>query len=251
MVTVAFLQYAGSGPMRHEEKLLTEGSGRCGIPIEYYSIKSIHRRKLPLSAETFIAGDMDAMNSAMRQLGIPLPAPDDYPVCLRSFLRRKVWESTLGEVERGLDAGLTSPVFVKPAQRRKRFTGEVFYSERDVAVLGNVSRRQQVWCSEVVRWLVESRVYVVDARIVTVDRYEGDSSVALDLEVVESAIAEYHRSGAAPSAYGIDFGVLETGETALIEVNDGYALGAYDIAADRYTELLMRRWRELLNTVRS
>lgn len=237
--------------MRREEKLLTEGLGRCGVSIEYYSIKAIHRRKLPLGAETFIAGDMDAMHGAMRQLGIPIPAPDDYPVCLRDFLRRRVWESTLGEVERGLEEGAASAVFVKPAQRRKRFTGEVFYSERDVAVLGNVSRHQRVWCSEVVHWLVEYRVYVVDARIVAVDRYDGDGSVSLDLEVVEAAIADFHCSGAAPRAYGIDFGVLATGETALIEVNDGYALGAYDIAADRYTELLLCRWRELLTSVGS
>lgn len=250
MFTIAFLQYAGSGPMRHEEKLLTEGLGRCGIPIEYYAIKSIHRRKLPLGAGTFIAGDLDAMHSAMRQLRIPIPEPDDYPAYLRSFLRRKVWESTLGEVERGLDTGSVSALFVKPAQRRKGFTGEVFYSERDVAALGNISRRQRVWCSEVVRWLVEYRIYVVDTRIVAVDRYEGDGSVSLDLGLVESAIAEYRHSGVAPKAYGMDFGVLATGETALIEVNDGYSLGAYDIAADRYTDLLMCRWGELLTTVR-
>ncbi|MGW4531036.1 ATP-grasp domain-containing protein [Nocardia sp. NPDC004340] len=59
-----------------------------------------------------------------------------------------------------------------------------------------------------------------------------------------------HRSGTAPSAYGIDFGVLSTGENALVEANDGYALGAYAITADRYTELIMRRWSELLASAR-
>ncbi|MEV0041976.1 hypothetical protein AB0H60_00355 [Nocardia rhamnosiphila] len=38
----------------------------------------------------------------------------------------------------------------------------------------------------------------------------------------------------------MDFGMPTTGETALIEVDDGYALGAYDIAADPHTELLLR-----------
>ncbi|WP_308213005.1 ATP-grasp domain-containing protein [Nocardia amikacinitolerans] len=121
------------------------------------------------------------------------------------------------------------------------------YSERDFAALGNVSRRQRVWCSEVVTWVAEFRVYVIDHRVVAVDRYDGDGS-ALDMDVVESAVAAYHRSGTAPSAYGIDFGVLANGETALVEANDGYALGAYDIAADRYTELVLRRWSELVET---
>ncbi|MGM7644396.1 ATP-grasp domain-containing protein [Nocardia sp. JW2] len=48
----------------------------------------------------------------------------------------------------------------------------------------------------------------------------------------------------------MDFGVLANGDTALVEVNDGYALGAYRIAADHYTELVMARWRELLGAVK-
>ncbi|MCP2296618.1 protein of unknown function (DUF4343) [Nocardia amikacinitolerans] len=74
------------------------------------------------------------------------------------------------------------------------------------------------------------------------------SAISWAPDVVESAVAAYHRSGAAPSAYGIDFGVLANGETALVEANDGYALGAYDLAADRYTELVLRRWSELVET---
>ncbi|TQM32395.1 ATP-grasp domain-containing protein [Nocardia bhagyanarayanae] len=248
--SVAFLQYAGSGPMRHEEELLEKGLRRRGIPIRYYSVKRIHRRQLPLGPETFIAGDMDAMHGAMKQLRIPVPQPDDYPESLREFLRRRVWTSTLGEIEHAVENGSAPAVFVKPSERRKSFTGALCYSERDFAAFGNVSRRQRVWCSEVVTWVAEYRVYVIDGRVIGVDRYDGDGSVPLDMDVVESAIATYHRSGTAPSAYGIDFGVLTNGETALVEANDGYALGAYDIAADQYTELVLRRWRELVDGAR-
>ncbi|GAB4586698.1 ATP-grasp domain-containing protein [Nocardia sp. IFM 10818] len=246
MITTAFLQYSGKGPVRHEETLLEEGLRGRGIPVQYYTIKRIHRRQLPLGVGTFIAGDMDAMHGAMRQLGIAAPEPDDYPAGLREFLRRRVWRSTLGEVERGLESGAVSATFVKPAERRKNFTGAVCYSERDIAALGNISRRQRVWCSEVVRWVAEYRVYVIDQEVVWIDRYDGDAAVRLDRDVVEAAVGAYRRSGTAPCAYGIDFGVLADGETALVEVNDGYALGAYGISADLYTELVMRRWSELL-----
>ncbi|MEV0355501.1 ATP-grasp domain-containing protein [Nocardia sp. NPDC050697] len=248
MITSAYLQYAGSGPMRHEEQLLDECLRRRGIPVRYYTIKRILRRQLPLSPETFIAGDMDAMHGAMRQLGIPIPAPDDYPSSLREFRRREVWTATLGAVERALGDGSLPPTFVKPADRRKGFTGAVCYSERDIAELGTVSRRQRVWCSEVVEWLAEHRVYVNDQRIVAVDRYAGDESVRLDLGVVRSAVAAYHRSGTAPAAYGLDFGVLADKRTALVEANDGYALGAFGITADDYTDLVVRRWCELLES---
>ncbi|MFC8528850.1 ATP-grasp domain-containing protein [Nocardia sp. NPDC057227] len=248
MLTTAFLQYAGSGPMRHEEQLLAEGLRRRGIPVRYYTVKRILRRQLPLGPDTFIAGDTDAMHGAMRQLGIPLPAPDDYPGSLREFLRRKVWTSTLGEVERALGDGSLPPTFVKPAERRKGFTGAVCYSDRDVAQLGPVSRRQRVWCSEAVKWLAEFRVYAFEQRVVAVDRYAGDRSIQLDMEVVRTAVAAYRASGEAPTAYGIDFGILANGETALVEANDGYALGAFGITADDYTELVVRRWRELLES---
>jgi hypothetical protein len=66
------------------------------------------------------------------------------------------------------------------------------------------------------------------------------------MSTVNQALLEYRKSGEAPSAYGIDFGVLESGQTALVEANDGYALGAYKIAAEPYTDLLVRRWQELL-----
>ncbi|MFE3229059.1 ATP-grasp domain-containing protein [Nocardia sp. NPDC059228] len=250
MITTAFLQYSGKGPMRHEESLLEAGLRQRGIPVCYYTIKRIHRRQLPLGANTFIAGDMDAMHGAMRQLHITVPEPDDYPTSLRAFLRRRVWPSTLGEVERALETGAVPPTFVKPADRRKSFSGLVCYSERDIAALGNISRRQRVWCSEVVGWAAEYRVYVVDQRIVSVDHYDGDAAVLLDMTAVEAAVVAHLSSGTAPRAYGIDFGVLATGETALVEANDGYALGAYSIDADSYTELIMRRWSELLESAR-
>lgn len=110
MFTTAFLQHSGKGPLRHEESLLETGLRRRGIPVEYYTVKRIHRRQLPLGPRTFIAGDMDAMHGAMRQLGIPIPEPDDYPDCLSGFLHRRVWASTLGEIERAVENGSAPPV---------------------------------------------------------------------------------------------------------------------------------------------
>jgi hypothetical protein len=84
-------------------------------------------------------------------------------------------------------------------------------------------------------------------KIVSIDPYSGDQGVRLDLVALDSALAAYRGSGEAPSAYGIDFGVLTSGETALVEANDGYALGAYQISGRDYTDLLFTRWAELLS----
>ncbi|MFE6857229.1 ATP-grasp domain-containing protein [Nocardia sp. NPDC057668] len=246
MFTIAYLQHAGSGPLRHEEALLTAGLLERGIPVRHYTIKRVHRRQLPLGPDTFLAGDMDAVHGALRQLGVPIPEPDDYPDCLREFLHRKVWTCTLGELERAMETGSVPPTFVKPADRRKSFTGAVCWSGRDIAALGNVTRRQRIWCAEVVTWVSEYRVYVIDADVVGVDHYDGDASVPVDMGVVREALAKYRASRTAPAAYAIDFGVLADGRTALVEANDGYALGAYKIDAAAYTDLVLLRWQELL-----
>ena len=221
---------------------------RRGTPVVLYTLKRIHRRELPLSSDTFIAGDMDAMHGAMHQLGIDIPAPNDYPESLAPFLCRRVWKSTLGDVERGIFGEAGQAVFVKPSALRKSFTGRVVGNSGDFLEMGRVSRRQEVWCSDLVTWKSEFRVYVIDAEIVGIDHYAGDRNASLDLNTVTRALRAFRESGEAPSAYGIDFGVLATGESALVEANDGYSLGAYELAAKPYTDLLVRRWCELLQT---
>jgi hypothetical protein len=251
MFEVAFLEDLGSGRLRIEEKMLKSEFEHRGVPVELYTIKRIQRRNLPLSDKTFISGNMDAMHGAMSQLGIDIPAPNDYPASLTPFLHRRIWKSTLGDVEQRAFREAGPPVFVKPSERRKNFTGAVVEFSQDLMQIGAVSRRQEVWCSDVVKWKSEFRVYVVDDQIVAVDHYDGDPNVTIDMETIRQAVLEYRMSGEAPSAYGIDFGVLQGGQTALVEANDGYALGAYTIAAKPYTDLVVRRWQELLGTRKS
>ena len=46
----------------------------------------------------------------------------------------------------------------------------------------------------------------------------------------------------------MDFGVTAQGQTVMIEVNDGYALGSYGLFYPRYAQLLSARWAELTRT---
>lgn len=49
--------------------------------------------------------------------------------------------------------------------------------------------------------------------------------------------------------YGINFGVTSKGETLLVEVNEGYALGCYGLFLDLYVKLIITRWAELTDTL--
>ena len=142
---------------------------------------------------------MDAMHGAMEQLGIEVPPPNDFPGSLSSCFSRKVWRSTLDTVEtRIYETG--SPVSAKPAGRRKLLAGQVFSGPDDLYLVSGVSRQEPVWCSEVVTWISEYRVYVINETIVAVEHYFGDPSVGLCLETVGEALRAYQASGEAPAA---------------------------------------------------
>lgn len=246
MIDRAFIQEQGNGRLRKEEQLVFEELNCRGIPIALYTEKRIHRRQLPLDSESLVVGDLPCILGALKQLSIPEPEPNDYPASLSEFLHRRIWRSTLGKLELQLRNGNYPPTFAKPATRRKRFTGCTFYSECDLSQVCGVSRQEKLLCSEVVTWLSEYRIYVVQSEIRSVDYYAGDPGVAIDLEEIRRAIQALDKAGDSCAGYAIDFGVLASGETALVEMNDGFAIGAYRIDRKNYTDLIWARWEELL-----
>ncbi|MEH2229439.1 MAG: ATP-grasp domain-containing protein [Nostoc sp.] len=224
MISKAFIQEQGNGRLRHEEQLVSEELRARGIPITFYTQKRIQRRQLALDNESLVVGDMPCILGAIKQLGIPEPEPNDYPASLKNFMHRRTWTSTLEQLEIELRKGRYAPTFAKPATRRKRFTGYVFESEYDLCQVYRVSRQEPLLCSEVVSWVSEYRIYVVHSQIRSIDHYDGNPNIVLDIEKVLCAIQALDNAGESIAGYTIDFGVLDSGETALVEMNDGLQL---------------------------
>ncbi|BAY78800.1 hypothetical protein NIES25_52780 [Nostoc linckia NIES-25] len=250
MISKAFIQEQGNGRLGHEEQLVSEELRARGIPITFYTQKRIHRRQLALDNESLVVGDMPCILGAIKQLGIPEPEPNDYPASLKNFMHRRTWTSTLEQLEIELSKGRYAPTFAKPATRRKRFTGYVFESEYDLCQVYGVSRQEPLLCSEVVSWVSEYRIYVVHSQIRSIDHYDGNPNIVLDIEKVLCAIQALDNAGESIAGYAIDFGVLDSGETALVEMNDGFAIGAYKIDRKNYTDMILARWQELLMSVK-
>lgn len=246
MIKKAFILQKGTGHFHHEEGMIVQELEKRGIPYRSYSQKHILRRQLPLDRESLVVGGKDEIYGALKQLDIPIPKPDSYPLPLRPFLHRKVWESTLGKEERNITVLDQPPTFLKPLGREKCFTGRVFSTYADFRTL-NISAKEPVYCSEVIEWLSEYRVYICDGSIRSIDHYDGDESIKVDVTEVEKAIEVLRVSDFYISGLSLDFGVLKSGETALVEMNDAFALGAYEIGAKDYTDLIITRWEELLS----
>lgn len=50
----------------------------------------------------------------------------------------------------------------------------------------------------------------------------------------------------APIGYGIDWAVTDSGETLLMELNDGFSLGNYGCRGHHYTAVIEARWRQFM-----
>lgn len=246
MITRAYVQEQGNGRLGPEERGLIEGLGNLGIPAELFTRKQIARRRLPIDRGTVVAGEVPSVPGALRQLGVEPPRPNDYPVCLRHLLHRRVWSSTVRRLKEGLFEGAVPPAFAKPSGRQKRFTGRVFASPDDLIHLEGASGSTTIHCAEPVRWTSEHRVYVVRGRVVGIRHYAGEPAVSLDDAVVSEAVRRLQQSGETTAGYGLDLGVLDDGRTALVEWNDGFSLGSYGLDAGSYTELILARWSELV-----
>ncbi|MFP2927519.1 ATP-grasp domain-containing protein [Pyxidicoccus sp. 3LG] len=245
MLQRAFIQEEGQGRMEPEMRELRDELRERGVPTELFTAKRLERRQLPLTRDTLVAGYVPTVLGALKQLGIEPPPTKDYPPSLAPLLRRRMWTSTVRQLTEDLAALASPPVFAKPVGRRKRFTGQVFSTLDDRIYLERASLSTPLICSEVVHWLSEYRVFVVRGAIVGIRHYAGDKALSVDEATVREAVRLLESSGEATAGYGVDFGVLDTGETALVEWNDGFSLGSYGLERGRYTDLTVARWCEL------
>lgn len=257
MVRQVFLQEYGNGKLNSEGESLYRELKKRDYPITLFTPKQLYRRWLKLDCKSFVAGELPLVLSALKQLKISFVKIDDYPESLAKFFHRTIWQSSLGKLEATLYQGRNKPIFAKPANRSKRFTGKIFDSFHDLWVVSRVSRQEKIWCSEVVYWLNEYRVYLIkdrnsDSQIVGIYPYnlEQHKTVEkIDLSIVREAIQCLDDAGESVAGYALDFGILETGETALIEMNDGFSLGNYGLSDRLYTNLILARWEELIKLI--
>jgi hypothetical protein len=245
MITKAYIHEYGNNHLEPEHRDVMEVLASRGIPCELFTTKKLARNQLLLSSTTFVVGNHPTMSSVFKRMGLS-PINDSYPQPLEQYLGRKIWTSTIGKLLAQHNLNETAGIFVKPKSKAKLFTGFIIQSAYDLLQLEQFSKETEVYCSTLVNWLSEFRIFVNLCKIVGIKHYAGDSTLTPDIALIEKAIHDLAHSTATTAAYGIDFGVLDNGQTTLIEWNDGFALGSYGLDKTVYTDLLLARWEEIL-----
>jgi hypothetical protein len=203
-----------------------------------------------LKAGALPVGSVEFVRAAMALAEVPEPPNLSYATEALSFLHRDV---SLISAERARRLG---PIFVKPVET-KLFTGFVFDGREPRASLSSHTLDQlrvfeampadaSVWVSTPVAWLSEWRYYVQEGVVRGKARYdsEDDEDAPLpDFQIVQECI----KALSIKHPFAIDLGVLSTGQTALVEVNDAWAIGLYSgaLSPREYFEFLHARWASL------
>ncbi len=215
-----------------------DGFRKMGWEIVTFS-RFDNSRLTDLRREDVVVGFIEDVNNALVKLEIEPPTEINYPDELTNFLGRKIWRSQINYIAKHPEQW---NIFIKPATLAKKFKGRLLTSAKDLISCGDEFEDTEIWCSEPVNFLAEWRCFVRYGEILGVKSYYGDWRVHFDSQVIENAIAAYQ---SAPAGYAADFGVTDKGETLLIEVNDGYSIGAYGLFPADYARLLASRWAQV------
>lgn len=247
MIEKAYIHEYGNKKLEPEHQDVIDVLEKRNIGYELFTDKKIFRNQLNIDGTTFVAGNHFVFSSIFRKYKIN-PPTDCYPQCLRPYLLRNVWTTTIRDLLKNMDGEL-QPVFVKPKSDTKLFTGFRMESASDLYLLADFPKNTELYCSQSVDWKAEYRVFVNQSKIVGIRLYDGDEQYQPDMEVIRNAVQDLENSEEKTGGYGIDFGVLSDGRTALVEWNDGYALGSYGLDKEIYTDLLLERWSEIADSL--
>lgn len=158
----------------------------------------------------------------LKILGKPV-IPEYYPDFLSPRLFRKIWKTN--------EWPLGKKVFIKPADKYKRFTGFI----TDGTYRGK--KKGPYWCSEVVHFKNEWRYYISNGKIVENGWYWGDE---LEMPYAPPLMLEPFF----PSNYcgAVDFGDMD-GYLVLVEANHPFACGWYGKDPRKYTQWIIDGWQ--------
>lgn len=155
-------------------------------------------------------------------LGVDV-VPDYYPNFLADHLHRKIWKSD--------DWPLGERIFIKPADKYKRFNG--FVTNKGY----KGKKRGPYWCSEAVDFENEWRYYISHGVVLASGWYWGDEEKQPEPPDLQMAFPESY-CGA------VDFGTLRghPDTLTLVEANHPFACGWYGADHKAYTQWIVDGW---------
>lgn len=241
-----YLQRYNGNKLGREEQAVLLHATMEQLPVSYFTYEQLENGACQPVKGDLVVGSVEACRLALKLQGKSLPSPIYYPKVLGRFLHRRVFPGSKRDIILSIAQGY--PIFAKPKDDWKTFVGQVFDQESGFSIIQSIDEHTMLYLSEVVEFDSEYRVYVKDHKIIACCQYSGDEDGCPDMSKIQEAveILKAERNGPFSSTYAFDWGILKTGETAIVEMNDAFAIGKYKgISNKDYYEFLKERWNEL------
>lgn len=245
-----YIKAINNHPLLHEGwNCLEEFKNRKASKIHLYETFS----QIPLDRNTLLIADIDDTKEFFDRMNWNVDMRITQPLDLISSKYWKRWLNTEYVQSKGSysrnhrripkEENGDFPFFVKPAVT-KVFPAQICHTEKEWKELyESLPDDTELIISEVVNFVSEWRVYVLEGKILGIFNYLGEAYTFPNIKVINKIIQEFKQ---APIGYSLDVGVLDDGETAIVEINDGWSLGNYGLSPQLYTRLICARWREIL-----
>lgn len=192
------------------------------------------------SKQDVIVGSVEATEHFFKLIDVPIPNYLGYPESLKKYLHRNITVSKFSEI-----GDKPFPYFVKPKNGVKSFTGSIVANDNQKKLLvtfGDVVDDTELYVSDPVDFQSEFRCFVHKGELKGIQYYAGDFRKFPNVDIIESMIRDYSDCNV---AYTLDVGIIEGGETALVEVNDMWAIGSYGFDAKIYVRMCIDRLMEI------
>lgn len=208
------------------------GLVQAGSRVRFYE----HIHDVPVNRSHCVIGDIEDTEFYFVMLQLYPEKDIRFPIKLK--YKKEFWKR---EIESGQTFPNTPfPKFIKPYWKLKEF--EPFIAKNYKEAMDKGSNFLNI-ISEPVKFLTEYRCFILEKELIGAQFYAGDQNLMPNLKLIPKIISEYSN---APVAYTCDLGVLDNGETAIVEFNDAWACGCYGLEPRLYARWLKARWIEIL-----
>jgi hypothetical protein len=209
-----------------------------------------HIESVPGDPENVLVASVEESRRWLENYGYKVPEAINPIMFGPHYLRRRIW--TAESVEAFMEGNPAYPVFGKPLSQIKGFTGTVLNNQFDAhLVLRDYSG--PLMLSEVVNFVSEWRLYVNRRKIVGLKHYRGDHLEFPDTDFIQDCL-RFSLVQIPYVSFTLDFGVFyDAGAkcyTALIEPNDGWAIGNYGLEPEVYCTFVRDRWLQLTGIIK-
>jgi len=201
----------------------------------------------PNITEDICIGSVEFTEMFFKECGVMTPEYLGYPDSLinnKSAMGRTVTECTVYDL-----INHEYPYFVKPSRKVKQFTGDVIENDGQMRIFRDyydVADDTELYLSDVVNFVSEYRCFIHNGELKGIQYYKGDFTVFPRMKAIKYIMNIYENDlTTKPLAYTMDVGVLDTGETHLVELNDMWAIGAYGFDSEDYVRMIISRFRQM------